>query len=258
MKKALLCLLMAPCFWAFGQTTATDWTANDCSGNSHNLFTELDQGKVIVMVWAMPCGVCISPTQTAYNVAQSFSTSGCDVEFYLIDDYGNTNCTTLSNWANTNSVGTNSIKFSNAVIDMEAYGTAAMPKIVVVGGPTHTVYAVQNNSANGTALQTAINTACTDIANGVKDLSENIGTITLFPNPVLDKSTLSFSLVRDAQLSIEVYDLLGSRIKSLAAGAYTTGSHNLEWNAKDLSEGIYFIRITEGTRAKVIKFVVQR
>lgn len=258
MKRILPLFFLLPAIGIFSQTTATDWTANDCSGNSVNLFTELNQGKVIVMVWVMPCGLCITPTQTAYNVAQSFSSSGCDVDFYLMDDYANTNCTTLSNWATTNAVGTNSIKFSNAVIDMTDYGAAAMPKIVVVGGPTHTVYAIQNNAANGTALQTAITTACTDIANSVKDISGNIASLSLFPNPVSEKSTLSFDLVKESHLSIEVYDLLGSRIKSLGAGAYTAGSHNLEWNAKDLSDGIYFIRLTEGTRARVIKFVVQR
>ena len=76
--------------------------------------------------------------------------------------------------------------------------------------------------------------------------------------PVADKTTLSFSLTKDAQLSLEVYDFLGSRIKAIAAGSYTAGAHNLEWNAKDLSEGIYFVRVSEGTRARVIKFVVQR
>lgn len=56
MKKLLLAFsqLLLSGFMAFGQTTATDFTVNDCGGTSHNLFTELDAGKVIVLCWPMP------------------------------------------------------------------------------------------------------------------------------------------------------------------------------------------------------------
>src|SRR5688572_10173566 len=45
--KRLLFVLLAILFteFTFGQT-ATNFTANDCAGNPHNLFNELDAGKV--------------------------------------------------------------------------------------------------------------------------------------------------------------------------------------------------------------------
>ena len=33
--------------FSFAQTTATDFTTNDCDGVSHHLFEELDNGDVI-------------------------------------------------------------------------------------------------------------------------------------------------------------------------------------------------------------------
>ena len=55
------------------QTTATNFTANDCSGTPHTLFTELDAGKVVVIAFVMPCATCIAPTLSAYNHALSYA-----------------------------------------------------------------------------------------------------------------------------------------------------------------------------------------
>src|SRR5262245_353846 len=135
MKKSIL--LIAVLFLSvisFAQT-ATNFTCNDCSGNSHDLFSELDAGKVIVLCWVMPCGTCTSPALTSYNVVQSFQASYPNqVYFYLIDDYANTTCTSLNSWGT--SIGappsSSSLRFSNAAIDMTNYGATGMPKIVVV------------------------------------------------------------------------------------------------------------------------------
>ena len=117
MKKTLLTVLVgliAQC--SFSQTTATNFICNDCASTSHTLFAELDAGKVIVLVWAMPCGSCIGPAQSAYSAAESFSSSHPGrVLFYLADDYANTSCSTLSSWATTNNMP-NSTKFSNTAL----------------------------------------------------------------------------------------------------------------------------------------------
>ena len=239
------------------QTTATDWTANDCTGNSHNLFAELNQGKVIVLMWVMPCGLCISDALTVNTVYQSFASSGCDVEFYLIDDYANTSCSTLTSWAATNGIGPNVVHFSNVLIDMAVYGAQSMPKVVVVGGPSHAVYNIQNNSVNSTTLQNAITQACADVAAGVKDVSQNINALTLYPNPVVESASIKFDLQTAASLDIEICDLLGSTVKKIKQGNFPAGEQKLDVQLKELSEGIYFLRITEGTRSRVIKFTVQ-
>ncbi len=38
----------------FSQTIATDFSVDDCNGNFVNLFSELDEGKVVVIAWVMP------------------------------------------------------------------------------------------------------------------------------------------------------------------------------------------------------------
>jgi hypothetical protein len=145
MKKTLLtATAILSGMIAFAQT-ATDFTANDCAGSPHNLYSELDAGKVIVISWVMPCGACIGPSVAAYNAAESYaSTNPGKVIFYLADDLGNTSCATLTSWGNTNSMP-NAIKFSSTSVNQTGYGTAGMPKIVVLGGASHTVFYNQNS-----------------------------------------------------------------------------------------------------------------
>src|SRR4051812_44992003 len=122
MKKILLLIsvnVMALC--SLGQT-ATNFNANDCNGNNHDLFSELNSGKIIVLFWVMPCGACIGPALTGYNTVQGYQSSNPNtVSFYLVDDVGDISCSTLTNWSNTNGM-TSCARFSNSIIDMNDYG----------------------------------------------------------------------------------------------------------------------------------------
>ena len=64
--------------------TATNFNTADCSSVSHDLFSELDAGKIIVITWVMPCGSCIAPAATASTVVSGYSDP--NVLFYLCDD----------------------------------------------------------------------------------------------------------------------------------------------------------------------------
>ena len=97
--KSLLVLFVSNV--SFAQTTATDFTTNDCNGLSHHLFDELDNGNVIVISWVMPCSPCATYSLPAYSAVQSFATSHPgQVHFYMADDYANTSCSSLSGWGN--------------------------------------------------------------------------------------------------------------------------------------------------------------
>ena len=88
MKKILLTLSTAVFTLSAIAQTAPDFTATDCNGTSHNLYTELSGGNVVILNWVMPCGACIAPSQTAYNAAQSFAiTNPGKVKYFLyVDD----------------------------------------------------------------------------------------------------------------------------------------------------------------------------
>ena len=107
MKSALLSLLLIAFgnYGLFGQTTATDFSGNDCSGVSHHLFSELDAGQIIVVSFVMPCIGCVVPTQETQSVVEGFGASHPGkVAMYISDDDGGTSCAVLNTWRNSNGV----------------------------------------------------------------------------------------------------------------------------------------------------------
>lgn len=252
MKKLLLSVLLILGISNMKAQTAIDFTANDCLGTSHTLFSECDAGKVVVLCWVMPCGACVSGALTCNNVCASFSSN---VSFYLCDDLGNTNCTSLSSWATSNNI-TPTAKFSSASISMTDYGTTGMPKAVVIGGPNHTVFYNANNSFNSTALQNAINQALT--ATGIKEQSLNVNSMHIYPSPTNDNATVKFNLTKNSEVSIDLFNLEGKLIQNVYLGTSISGENSVRLNFASYPAGMYLIKLSEGGKSQYSNVVVSR
>ena len=221
MKSLLLvfALLMFGSTVATAQTTATNFTATDCSGNNHTLFNKLDSGKIVVLVWVMPCSMCISDAKAAYDAVQSFASSHPGkVLYYLADDVGNTPCSSLAAWATSNGIGTtNRTIFGNggAVINENNFGGSGMPHVTVIGGANHAIfYNQRNGSNNGPAIQSAIQQALTTTS--VQEASHAGDEVSIYPNPASDMISVSYSLARAGHVRIEVFNVNGSVVKTFS------------------------------------------
>ncbi|MBD3349190.1 MAG: hypothetical protein GF400_08370 [Candidatus Eisenbacteria bacterium] len=69
-----------------------------------------------------------------------------------------------------------------------------------------------------------------------------------FPNPATSHASLGFSLSRPAEVRVEVYDVLGRRVRDLACGARGPGEHEIRWDLRDddgsrVSSGVYMWRV---------------
>lgn len=259
MKKLLftaLTILFVSGF-SYSQTTATDFTVNDCVGNSHNLFTELDAGKIIVIAWVMPCGSCTAPSLAAYNAVQSYAVSNPNqVYFYLVDDYANTSCATLTSWGNTNSMP-NAVKFSNAAISMSDYGTAGMPKIVVLGGADHAIAYNQNSGVTTANVQQAINSLLTADVEEIS--SESTFKLSIVPNPVSDKFNVNFTLLESSTVTIELIGTDGKIIQKSVLKNQSSGNYTEQISIEtELQNGIYFLKLKTEKFTESIKFIVER
>jgi hypothetical protein len=254
MKKNLLSVIfVVMAFLSFSQI-ATNFTCEDCKGTSHDLFSELDAGKVIVLCWVMPCGACVGPSLTTYNVVESYQASNPDkVYMYLCDDFANTNCTSLSSWATGNNI-INVTCFSNAVINMSDYGEPGMPKIVVVAGTDHLVLYNTNNTVNAELLQAAIDSALA--TSGINENSIVKSSATILPNPVNGKSVISFEMNETRNVKIDLLSSNGAWVRDLFTGILSQGKNNIELNLGSDDTGIYYIRIRDGKEIHISKAVV--
>ena len=82
------------------------------------------------------------------------------------------------------------------------------------------------------------------------DLSQN------YPNPFNPTTTISFQLPEASFISLKVFDALGAEIETIAEGKYPAGVHEVNFDAKDLSSGLYMYRIISGTNELTRKMMV--
>ncbi|MBK7763684.1 MAG: T9SS type A sorting domain-containing protein [Bacteroidetes bacterium] len=247
MKKIQLtamAFLMATASFA---QTASDFTATDCNSVSHNLYTELNAGKVVVIEWVMPCGACIGGATAAYNAVQSFATSHPGkVVNYLVDDAGNTTCASLTSWATTNGMDVAKLTpFGNSpvAIDEANFGGSGMPHIVVIAPNKTIVLNLFNSAANNqTAITNAINQALTPA--GVDDKS--LETFAVYPNPTSNLLTIKSSYEIDQVIikDIEgktVSTLTNTSIKEVLVGNLATGNYTIQLFSKSklVSKGTF-------------------
>jgi len=221
---------------------ATNFTEDDCEGVSHTLFDELDEGKVIVIAWVMPCGSCSYFGSRAYDAVQTFAeTHPGMVEFYLTDDYANTSCSSISNWGSTNGME-NHIAFSSSAINMSDYGTDGMPKVVVLAGTDHAVlYNKNNGSISFDGVVEAITTAITTV--GIDDTQALNNSLAIFPNPSNGMLSVEFNLLENAEL--EVFNLLGVKVLEVNLDQYITNKRTtIEVDLSTQNDGMYLVSLS--------------
>jgi hypothetical protein len=255
MKTSLIIFLtILASYGAFSQT-ATNFICNDCDGVSHNLFEELDEGKVVILCWVMPCASCIGPTKTTYNVAQSFTlTHPGRVKMYVCDDFANTNCSSLNSWCNQNGLA-NTTRFSNSAIKMSDYGSNGMPKVVVIGNYTHQVYYNANNTVNITLLTNAIATALEDFSVSISDPAL-VDDIKIYPNPADNQVSLNFTSQKSGSCELTFFNTLAIQVSPSNYFDLKQGENTISVSTKELKNGIYFAHLKTDSGVKKAKFVV--
>jgi photosystem II stability/assembly factor-like uncharacterized protein len=70
-----------------------------------------------------------------------------------------------------------------------------------------------------------------------------------YPNPFDNTTTLTYSLPRSSPVKIEIYNILGSKIRTLIDKFEEPGRHQLKFDGTGLTAGIYICRFTWGTSA---------
>lgn len=80
------------------------------------------------------------------------------------------------------------------------------------------------------------------------------------PNPSFGELHVSFALSDDAPAALELFDLHGRRLESVAVGGLGAGAHvvPLAAHAPSLAPGIYGVRLTQGSRRGFCKVVIVR
>jgi len=76
------------------------------------------------------------------------------------------------------------------------------------------------------------------------------------PNPFLHKTKIHFDLLRSGFVNLKVYDLIGREITTLMEEERSAGTHEVSFDGRGLSSGVYFYRMKVGDFRETRKMVL--
>ena len=81
--------------------------------------------------------------------------------------------------------------------------------------------------------------------------------ISLFPNPANQKFTLEYELTQSANVQIELYDMIGHKVKTITSSSFEEkNKYSHAVNLEDLSTGVYFVKVKINNSETTMKLIV--
>jgi N-acetylneuraminic acid mutarotase len=79
----------------------------------------------------------------------------------------------------------------------------------------------------------------------------------IFPNPVTTASTVIFSIGESAEVDMDVFDISGRKVETLLRTKFSKGTHQVLFQKKFLSSGIYVLQVRTEHQSSIIKFGIE-
>jgi hypothetical protein len=230
------------------QTTALDFNTTDCNGNTANLYSDLDAGKAVILFYYMQnCGSCPPPAQKVQAMANNINAAHPGmVKAYAFPFNNTTTCSYTQTWVSSNGLSLYAPMDSGATA-VAHYGGFGMPTVVLVGGNNHRVmFSTLSFSTSDTTIMRDSILALIGAPTGINDIPGNISKLNVYPNPAINKVTVSIELIEQTDLTIDIVDITGKQIAVISKDKNASGSLNRTYNTDALANGIYTIRINAG------------
>lgn len=80
--------------------------------------------------------------------------------------------------------------------------------------------------------------------------------LSIYPNPVNSVATASFTLPSVADVTLELFNSRGQEIQRMSFARLSAGRHEIAMPSEPLSSGLYFVRITAGSRSATHKVTI--
>ena len=77
----------------------------------------------------------------------------------------------------------------------------------------------------------------------------------IYPNPFKDYALIKYNLPEDSHVNISIYNVLGQKIITLLNEKKKAGDYEMKFYPKNLSKGIYFLKIKAGNLNKIEKII---
>lgn len=79
-----------------------------------------------------------------------------------------------------------------------------------------------------------------------------------YPNPFNPSTKIKFSLPQESDVVLEIHNSLGQVVATLVNGRLNSGFHEVQWNAENMSSGVYFYKIKTDHNSAIQKMILMK
>lgn len=95
------------------------------------------------------------------------------------------------------------------------------------------------------ADESVLNTNNVKLTNvSIKEAVAGVNNLDVYPNPATDVVTTKFSLTEQSNVAIEIVDMLGKVVKTVANKSLTAGTYEVPTSVAELANGLYLVKVT--------------
>ncbi len=110
---------------------------------------------------------------------------------------------------------------------------------------------------HGRGIFTAVYTSATAV-NDENQLPTNYTLSQNYPNPFNPSTNINFSLPQTGKVVVTLFDALGRKVKEIVNKEYSAGNHTLNFNASNLTSGVYFYRLQSDKFVQTKKMILMK
>jgi len=92
----------------------------------------------------------------------------------------------------------------------------------------------------------------------IKDSYTDLFLYQNYPNPFNPSTKIKYSIPHSSFVTLKIYDILGKEVATLVNEEKSVGNYEINFNAKNLSSGVYFYRMQAGSFTDTKKFILLR
>jgi len=132
----------------------------------------------------------------------------------------------------------------------------SQPSVTLAPGASFNVYYALALGTDEQTMLSAISAAAQkyqSVFSSVEDIEYSLNGFNLgqnHPNPFNYSTTISYNLPADGSVSLKIYNIIGNEVATLVNSKQTKGSYTIQYNANDLTSGVYYYRLKYNDQVK--------
>lgn len=119
---------------------------------------------------------------------------------------------------------------------------------------------IDSEAIRDTLVSRVINWLMDGVVVGVQDDQPAVATTFSleqnYPNPFNPSTSISYSLASEAPVSLKIYDIMGAEVAELVNRKQSAGNYTINFDASNLSSGVYLYKLSAGDFVSVRKMTL--